>query len=49
MRDFQRSFQVADHVEVKKADMTNGILSIHLERILPVENMPKKIDINFNK
>lgn len=49
MRDFERTFTLAEHVEVKTAEVTNGILSIELERIIPVEMLPKKIDIKFNK
>lgn len=49
MRDFSRSFSLAEHVEVKAAKVTNGILSIELERILPLEKMPKKIAINYTK
>ena len=49
MRDFERTFTLAEYVEVKHAEITNGILSIELERIIPVEKMPKKIDIKFNK
>jgi molecular chaperone IbpA len=49
MRNFDRAFTLAEHVEVKHAEITNGILSIELERIVPVENLPKKIDIKFNK
>lgn len=49
MRDFERSFTLAEHVEVKNASVTNGILSIELERIVPLEKMPKKIDIKYNK
>lgn len=49
MRDFERTFTLAEHVEVKNAEITNGILSIELERIIPLEKMPKKIDIKFNK
>jgi molecular chaperone IbpA len=49
MRDFERTFTLAEHVEVKTASVTNGILSIELERIVPVEMLPKKIDIKFNK
>lgn len=49
MRDFERTFTLAEHVEVKSAEITNGILSIELERIIPVEKMPKKIDIKYNK
>jgi molecular chaperone IbpA len=49
MRDFERTFTLAEHVEVKNAEVTNGILSIELERIVPLEKMPKKIDIKYNK
>lgn len=49
MRDFERTFTLAEHVEVKTASVTNGILSIELERIIPIEKMPKKIDIKYNK
>ena len=49
MRDFERTFTLAEHVEVKSAEVTNGILSIELERIVPVEMLPKKIDIKYNK
>ena len=49
MRDFERTFTLAEHVEVKNAEITNGILSIELERIIPVEKLPKKIDIKYNK
>jgi molecular chaperone IbpA len=48
MRDFERTFTLAEHVEVKTASVTNGILSIELERIVPIEKMPKKIDIKYN-
>lgn len=49
MRDFERTFTLAEHVEVKNAEVTNGILSVELERIIPIEKLPKKIDIKFNK
>lgn len=49
MRNFERAFTLAEHVEVKNAEITNGILSIELERIIPIEKLPKKIDIKFNK
>jgi len=49
MRDFERTFRLAEHVEVKSAEVTNGILSIELERIVPLEKLPKTIAINYNK
>ena len=48
-RNFVRSWTLADHVEVKGAEVANGILTISLERIVPEEQKPKKIAINFNK
>lgn len=48
-RDFTQSFTLADHVEVKSASITNGILSIFLEREIPEEAKPKSIAITYNK
>ena len=48
-RAFTRSWTLADHVEVKGAIVTDGILSIELERKIPEEQKPKKIAINFNR
>jgi molecular chaperone IbpA len=44
-RNFTRTFNLAEHVEVKSADMNNGILSIHLEKIIPDALKPKTIEI----
>jgi molecular chaperone IbpA len=44
-RAFQRQFTIADHVEVKNAELVNGMLKIFLERLIPEEEKPKKIDI----
>jgi len=49
MRDFERTFTLAEHVEVKNAEVTNGILSIELERIVPIDKLPRTIAINYNK
>jgi molecular chaperone IbpA len=49
MRDFERTFTLAEYVEVTSAEMVNGILSIRLERIVPEEKKPKSIAINYNK
>jgi len=48
-RDFHREFTLADHVKVKDAVNENGILTIHLERIIPEEMKPKKIAIKYTK
>jgi molecular chaperone IbpA len=49
MRDFERTFTLAEYVEVTSAEMINGILSIRLERIVPEEKKPKSIAIAYNK
>jgi molecular chaperone IbpA len=48
-RSFTRTWTLADHVEVKGAEVADGILTVNLERIVPEEQKPKKIAINFNK
>ena len=47
MRDFERSFTLAEYVEVTGASITNGILSVKLERIVPEEKKPKSIAITY--
>lgn len=44
-RQFQRSFVLADGIEVKGADLDNGLLHINLERVIPETNAVK-IKIN---
>lgn len=48
-RSFQRTWTLADHVEVTGAKSENGILIISLERKIPEEQKPKTIDIKYNK
>lgn len=43
-RQFQRTFVLADGIEVKAADLANGLLAIDLERI-ELERLIRKIDI----
>lgn len=45
-RAFTRQFTLADTVEVKNADLINGMLKIWLERFIPENKKPKKIPIN---
>jgi molecular chaperone IbpA len=45
-RAFERSFQLAEHVEVKAARLENGLLHVDLERIVPEEKKPRRIQIN---
>ena len=44
-RSFERRFALADHINVKAADMKDGLLAIDLVREIPESMKPKKIDI----
>lgn len=44
-RNFERRFQLADHVEVRSADYCNGLLHIDLAREIPEAMKPRKIEI----
>src|SRR5258708_2156161 len=45
-RAFERNFQLAEHVEVKAARLEHGLLHIALERVVPEEKRPRRIQIN---
>ncbi len=45
-RAFKLSFRLADHIEIKSADLSNGLLSIDLLRVVPEEAKAKRIPIN---
>jgi molecular chaperone IbpA len=44
-RAFTRKWTLADDVVVRDASLVDGVLSIKLERIVPEEKKPRKIDI----
>lgn len=44
-RNFTRTFALEDQVEVKDAEMINGMLKVFLERIIPEHKKPKKIEV----
>jgi len=44
-RSFERRFALADHIQVKGADLKDGLLSIALVREIPESMKPKKISI----
>ena len=48
-RAFTLRFQLADHIEVKDADLTNGLLNIALVREVPEAMKPKTIQITRGK
>ena len=45
-RKFERSFRLSEFVEVTGADLEDGLLTIHLERLIPEEKRPRVISIN---
>lgn len=44
-RAFERRFQLADYVEVRSADVKDGLLSVDLEREVPERLKPRTIEI----
>jgi molecular chaperone IbpA len=44
-RSFTRKFTLADTIEIKNAELINGMLRVWLENIIPDSKKPKKIDI----
>jgi molecular chaperone IbpA len=44
-RNFERRFQLADHVIVVDAELTDGLLAISLKRELPEQLKPRRIEI----
>ena len=44
-RNFERNFQLADHVQVKGASLENGLLHIYLVREIPEAMKPRAIPI----
>lgn len=47
-RNFERRFQLADHVEVRSAEYRDGLLHIELAREIPEAMKPRKIQIGQN-
>ena len=45
-RSFKKSFNLADDIEIKKATLKNGLLSVVMERVIPDEKKPVKIKIS---
>ena len=44
-RAFTRTFALNDEIEVKDAEIFNGMLKIALERLIPEHKQPKKISV----
>jgi molecular chaperone IbpA len=45
-RAFERHFQLADHIKIVGASLTNGMLHVDLVRDVPEAAKPRKVSIN---
>ena len=48
-RNWNKSFRLSEYTEVTGADLTDGILTVNLEVVLPEEKQPRKISITKNE
>ena len=48
-RAFKQQFTLAEDIIVQGAELANGLLSINLEKIVPEEKKPRKIEIKSPK
>ena len=48
-RSFERRFALADHIQVKGADLKDGMLSVELVREIPEAMKPRKISIGGSR
>lgn len=48
-RDFNHRFILAETIVIKSADITDGLLIIKLENVIPEEKKPRKIEIGCKK
>lgn len=44
-RNFERKFQLAEHIQVEGAHLENGLLYIELVRVIPEASKPRRIEI----
>jgi len=44
-RSFELRFQLGDHVEVRNAELENGLLHVELKREVPENKKPRQIEI----
>ena len=45
-KKFEKTFRLSEYVQVNGADLTDGILAIELEVVVPEEMRPRTIEIN---
>ncbi|MCG8394413.1 MAG: Hsp20 family protein [Pseudomonadales bacterium] len=48
-RAFERTFKLADHVEVDGAGLDDGLLTVTLTRVVPEEKKPRVIPVDGEK
>ena len=48
-RSFERRFALAEHIKVAGANLVNGLLHIDLNREVPEEKKPRKIEIGGDR
>lgn len=48
-RNFVKHFPLAEHIEVHGAEQKNGVLTIHLERIIPEALKPRRIEVKYSE
>ena len=48
-RKFYKSFRLSEYAEVTGADLTDGILTVNIEVVLPEEKRPQKISIGTGR
>lgn len=46
---FERRFQLADTIKIVGADYKDGLLNIELDRVVPEQKKPRKIEIGGAK
>jgi molecular chaperone IbpA len=44
-RPFTRAFSLSESIQIKNAEMLNGMLRIFLEKIIPESKKPRKIEV----
>lgn len=47
-RNFEQTFNLADHVKVVSATLENGLLSVDLTREVPEQQKPRRIEVDFS-
>jgi molecular chaperone IbpA len=45
-RKFRKSFTLGEYLVVRKAEFENGLLSVHIDKVIPEDKKPRTIQIN---